>query len=91
MCHTFNGDLAFCHRFQQCALGFGGGAVNFIGKHQFRKNRARMEFKFFLITLVNGNTENIGWQKITGELDALVTYANDVSQRVCQGGLADTG
>ncbi len=33
----------FFHRFEQCALGLGGGAVDFIGKHQLREDRSTLE------------------------------------------------
>ena len=36
---TRNGHLSFLHHFQQRALNFGGGSVNFIGQQQVGKDR----------------------------------------------------
>ncbi len=91
MCLTFDGNLTLGHGFQQGTLGLWRSTVDFIGKHQFRKNRTGMKFKFLLVAAVNGYTENIRRQKIAGKLNALVTNTNHGCQCMRQGRLSNTG
>ena len=45
----------------------------------------------FFLLIVNGNTGNVGGQKVVGELDAFEFQMKRVGQAMGQWGLADTG
>ena len=45
--------LAFLHGFEQRALDFCGGAVDFVGKHDVCENRAFLRDKFALLLVVD--------------------------------------
>ena len=46
-------DLMFFHRFQQCALRLGGGAVHFINQHHLRKERSLMKYETLFVPIKN--------------------------------------
>ena len=63
--------LPLLHRLQQRALYFGGGAIDFIGQNQIGKNRAELGGKFSRPRIVDEGADQIRWQKVWGELQAL--------------------
>ncbi|OQA31557.1 MAG: hypothetical protein BWY57_02319 [Betaproteobacteria bacterium ADurb.Bin341] len=81
-------DLAFLHRFEQGALGLGGGAVDFIGQNHLGENRAGQKTEIALFALVDGNAGNVGRQQVAGELDAGKLETEQAGQGLRQGGLA---
>ena len=46
-------DLMFFHRFEQCALRLGGGAVHFIDQHYLRKERSLMKNETLFVPIKN--------------------------------------
>jgi hypothetical protein len=64
------------HAFEQGGLGFGGGAVDFIGQHDVRKDRTGLKAKCAFaagrtIALFGDNigAHDIGWHQIGRKLD----------------------
>ena len=64
-------DLGFAHRFQEAALCFRRRAVDFVGQDDVGKDWSRHEFKCLLLPVEDGDANDIGWQQIAGELNAL--------------------
>ncbi len=83
--------LRFVHGFKQRALGFGSGAVDFIGQHDVGENRARPEFKALRLLVVNVDADHVGGKHVGSELNALERAVKRARQRMGQGGLADAG
>ena len=88
---AISGDLLFRHRFEQGALRFRRGAIDFIGKHELREQRARMEFERAALALVDADADNVGGQQIGSELDALEGEVQRGGQRMRERGFADSG
>ncbi len=65
----------FFHCFQQGALGFRGGAVNFISQQYLGKDGAGMKMEGMVGWFEDGNTENIRRQHIAGKLDTIELQA----------------
>lgn len=65
-------NLMLFHRFQQRALRFGRGAINFIGQRHLVKYRAGMEFKLVVFNIKNRSADDVGRQNIAGELNPLI-------------------
>lgn len=85
---AFRRHLVFFHGFQQCALCLGGGAIDFVGENHLSEYRAGMKFETGTVAVIHRNTENIRWQQVTGELDALKIKAEHFGQDMGQGGFA---
>ena len=80
----------FFHSLEQCALGLGRGAIDFVGENYMRENGARMKLKCARFAIEYGNSQYIGRQHVAGELDALKLQSQCGCERMCQRGLADT-
>ena len=61
-------DLHLIHSFEQGRLGFGRGAVDFIGQQNVRKNRALFELERLGVRVVDGDAQHVTGQHIAGEL-----------------------
>ena len=65
------GHLPLLHGFEQRALRFGRCAVDFIRQHQLREDRATLKAELAGVAIEDRDAEDIGRQKIAGELHAL--------------------
>ena len=65
---TVRRHTAFLHRFEECRLRFRCASVDLIREQDLRKDRAWMKYKGRFFSVVNGGTEDISRQEITGEL-----------------------
>ena len=66
-----DGDLAFGHGFEEGALDFCGGAVDFVGEDEVGEEGALFGGKLAGAWVVDEGSDEIGWEKVRGELDAL--------------------
>jgi len=69
-CLVADGDLLLLHRFEQCALDFGRGAVDFVGKNQIGEDRAFTSCKATRLRVVNLRADDIGGKHVGRELEA---------------------
>src|SRR5690606_6842536 len=67
------------------------GAVNLVRENHLMKNRTGLKMKRMALSVENRGADDIGRQEIAGELDALIVEAQQISERVRQGRLADPG
>jgi len=81
----------FLHRLEQSALRFGGGAVDLVDQHHLRKEGAWVKNETLFISIEDGIAENVGWEQIARELDALKCEAKRTRQRLRERRLADAG
>ena len=58
------GDLLFGHRFEQRALRLRRGAVDFVGEHELREQRARMELELAGVAVVNADADDVRRQQV---------------------------
>ncbi len=86
---AFGGDLALLHGFEQGALGFRGGPVDFVGENQLRKDRAGQETEFAALAVEDRDAGDVGRQQVAGELDAGELQAEQAGQSMGQGSLAE--
>ena len=86
---AFGGDLAFFHRFEQRALRFGRGAVDFVGEQNLRKQGAGEETEGAFLAVENGNADDISGQHVAGKLDARELQTEQARQSVRQRGFAN--
>ncbi len=84
-------DLAFVHGFEQRRLRLGRGAVDFIGEQDVGKNRPALELKLLFDGRVDGNSQNIRWQHVAGELHPLKTAVDGPRQSLAESSLAHSG
>ena len=62
------GDLALLHGLEQGALHFGRGAVDFVGQNEIGKNRPQLGRKFAVPRIVDQRADQVGREKVGGEL-----------------------
>ena len=89
--HAVDRDLRLFHRLQQSRLGLRGGAVDFVGQHQLREDRARAELELDVLRVEDADAGHIARQKIRRELDALERRADAAGDRLGQDRLANAG
>ena len=65
---ALDGHLFFFHGFEQRALSFGAGAVDFIGQQHLRKHRSGMENKGLFAALENRHAREVTGHQVGGEL-----------------------
>ncbi len=85
---AFDRHLPFFHRFQQRALALGRGAVDLVGEHQLSENRARMKGELPTVPIKYRGPQDVTWQQVRGELNALITQTKNFRQRMTEGSLA---
>ena len=61
-------NLTLLHCLEQRALHLRGGAVDFVGEHYVRENRALLREKFALLLVVNERAHNVRRQQVGREL-----------------------
>src|SRR5690625_1372638 len=86
-----NAGLALLHGLQQRALRPRRRAVHLVREDDFGKQRAGAEAETFMFALEDGYADDVGRQKIAGELDALKVEPQYPRERPGQRGLADAG
>ena len=75
-------DAAFLHRFEQRALNFRRGAVDFIGEQQVRENRPLMRAKFTLRLIENLRADDVRRQQVDGELHAAELHVDRAGEAI---------
>ncbi len=86
---AFGSDLAFLHGFEQRALRFGRGAVDFVGEQDLRKDGAGKEAESAFFTVKNGEANDVGREHVAGKLNARELQAEQARQCVRQCGFAN--
>ena len=76
-----DGDLLFLHRFEQGALHFRGGAIDFVSQHEIGEDRALLDRKIPRARIVNLRADDVGGQQIGRELDALEGEVQSLRER----------
>jgi len=66
-----DGDLAFGHGFEEGALNLCGGAVDFVGEDEVGEEGPLFGGELAGARVVDEGSDEISWEKIRGELDAL--------------------
>ena len=81
--------LPLLHGLEQRALRLGRGAVDLIGEHELREDRAALEAELAGLALEDGHAEHVRGQQIAGELHPLERQAQRAGEGVGERGLAD--
>lgn len=81
---------AFLRRFEERGVRLGGGAVNFVGEKDLRKNRAGTEGKFLRFRVENERADDVGRRQVRRELNASETTAERATKRLREKGFAET-
>lgn len=91
MCDTFDSNLLLSHRFEECGLGLGCGAVNFVGEDDLRHYGAGSIFELTDLLVVDRGTGDVAGQEVRRKLHALEVATGCDGEGACEHGLADTG
>ena len=85
-----DGDGLFLHRFEQRRLGFGRGAIDFIRQQHVAEDRAGLELENLLSAALDEDlrADDVRWQQVRRELNALELQMQRFGQRVDQGRFA---
>ena len=75
-------NLLLLHRLEQSTLRLRGRTIDLVGKHQLSKNRSRLKLKFAIALPEYGHAHDVCGQKVTGELDSLLTQAEHAGERL---------
>ncbi len=86
---TLNADLFFFHGFEQGALGFGAGAVDFVCQQHLGEQRAGVKDKFFLGAVKHRHAREVAGHQVGGELHARKLQPKGACQGMRQRGFAD--
>jgi hypothetical protein len=87
---SLGGDLMLFHGLEQRALRLWRGAIDLVGENDLGEDRAGVKLERSAVPVENRNAEDIGRQKIAGELDALEIKPEGFRQRMGQRRLADS-
>ncbi len=83
---------AFAHRFQQCGLGLGRGAIEFVGQQQIGKDRPLLEAKMpmpgAVVFFQQLGAQDVAGHQVGGELHAAELQVQCLPQRAHQQRLA---
>ena len=88
---TVKRNLVFLHRFQQRALCFGRGAVDFVREHQLREDGTALKAEFAGFPIEDGHAEHVSRQQVAGELNALKRQSQGLRNAMRERGLAHPG
>ena len=88
---AFHAHLLFFHRFQQRALRFGAGAVDFVGQQNLRKHGARVKSEALARAVIHRHAGKIAGHQIGRELHARERQPEGARQRLRQRGFAHAG
>src|SRR5437763_10695046 len=84
-------DLRLIHGLEERGLRPRRRAVDFVGKHDVRKNRSGTKFKFAIFRIVDAHAKHIAGQQIRSELNALKAAMKRFGESLRKGGLAHPG
>ena len=74
--------LLLFHHLEQCCLGFGRSAVDFVDEYQVGKNRPLLELECRIADIENAAARNIGRHEVGCELDAVEAQGSSARQEV---------
>ena len=83
--------LALLHGFEQCALHFGRGTVDFVGQDEVGEDGALLHVEGLCLLAVNHGAEEVGGQQVGGELDTAELGVDGVGQRSDGEGFCKSG
>ena len=70
-------------------MRFRGGPVNLFGEYDAGEDRTLEKLELIIGSFVNGDTEDVGWQNITGKLDAVELAVERLCKDVGEGGFTN--
>jgi hypothetical protein len=88
------GDGPLLHGFQEGGLGFGGGAVNFVGQDEISKDWAGLKAEGFgamIVAFDDHAAHDVSGHEIGSELNPRIFQVKDMAQGSQQCGLAESG
>ena len=88
---SVDGDAPFGHRFQQRGLRPRRGAVDFVGQHDLREERAGAKLELGGLWIENGSAGDVGRQQIGRALDAFERAADALREGAGQHGFGHAG
>ena len=88
---AFDGDLAFAHALEQCALRAGRGAVDLIGEQDMAEDRAGAEGESAVLGRVDHAPDDIGREQVRRELDPMEVAGDGLGKGLAQSCLAHAG
>ena len=77
---------ALLHHFEQGGLGFGRGAVDFVGEQQVGEHRALAQLEAAVLRIVAVVAGHVGGHQVGGELDAAEFAGEGLRQRAHEQG-----
>lgn len=83
--------MAFLHGLEEGGLGFGGGAVDFVGDEEGGEDGAGGEGELVALEVKDVGTGDVGGHEVRGELDALEGAAHDGGEGFGEEGFGDAG
>ena len=86
-----DGDLPLLHRLEQRRLRLGGGAVDLVGDHDVREDRALLELELAVHRVEDAHAGHVAGEQVGGELDAADGGVDGCRESARQHGLADAG
>jgi len=88
---TVDGDLRFVHSFEKGGLRAWRGAIDFIRENDVGEDGALPELELARLRIVDADAENVGGEKVGGELDALKGAMKRFGERLGEGSLTCSG
>ncbi len=82
------GDLALLHGLEQRTLRLRGGTVDLVGEDQLGEHRPWMKAERARLAIEHGHAQDVGWQQVAGELDALELQPGEPREDMRERGLA---
>ncbi len=89
--HAVDGDAVLLHRLQQRRLSLRRCAVDLVGQHDLRHDRAGAELEVAALLVVDGNAGDVTGQNVRRELNALELAAGRLREAAGQHRLANAG
>ena len=88
---TVDGDLTFLHGLEEGGLGFGGGAVDFVGDEEGGEYGPGGEGELVALEIKDVGAGDVGGHEVGGELNALEGAAHDGGEGFGEECFGDTG
>ena len=85
-----NRDLPFLHRFKERTLDFGRCAVYLIGEDNVGENGSLFRIKIALLLIVDKSANEVCWEQIRCELQAIKRSVNRLGKRTHGGRLCQS-
>lgn len=87
---AIDGDLSFLHCLEESGLGFGWGAIDFVGEKEGGEDGAFDEGELIGLEVKNAGAGNICGHEIWGKLDTIEGAAEDLGESANEEGFGDT-